>query len=60
MAGIGIQGTGSLPVDLASTVVNQGVQGLFLGCLWSRYRLMWPILAVHGAMNLAPTVLALW
>jgi membrane protease YdiL (CAAX protease family) len=56
---IGIQSTGSLPVDLASSAVNQGVQGLFLGYLWSRYRLMWPILAVHGAMNAAPIVIAL-
>ena len=56
---IGIQGTGSLPADLASAVVNQGVQGLFLGYLWSRYRLMWPVLAVHGAMNAAPIAIAL-
>lgn len=56
---IGIQSTGSLPVDLASTAVNQGVTGLFLGYLWSRYRVMWPILTVHGAMNAAPVLVAL-
>lgn len=56
---IGIQSTGSLSVDLASAAVNQGVQGLFLGYLWSRYRMMWPLLTVHGAMNVAPTMIAL-
>ncbi|GAA1285388.1 CPBP family intramembrane glutamic endopeptidase [Saccharothrix xinjiangensis] len=54
---VAIQGTGDLPVDLASAVVNQGVLGLFLGCLWSRYRLMWPLLVVHGAVNSAPILL---
>ncbi|MFF3442414.1 CPBP family intramembrane glutamic endopeptidase [Streptosporangium sp. NPDC002721] len=53
---IGIHGTGHLPTDLATVFVHQGVQGLFLGYLWSRYRLMWPILTVHGAIN-AGTVL---
>ncbi len=56
---VGIQGTGFLAADLASVVVGQGVQGLFLGYLWSRYRLMWPILTVHGAINAATIVIAL-
>lgn len=56
---IGIQGGGSLPIDLASIVASHGVQGMFLGYLWSRYRMMWPILTVHGAMNAAPIVIAL-
>ncbi|WP_252374994.1 MULTISPECIES: CPBP family intramembrane glutamic endopeptidase [unclassified Nonomuraea] len=56
---IGIQGTGDLPRDLASAFVNQGVQGLFLGYLWSRYRLMWPLLVVHGAVNAAPILLGM-
>ncbi|MER6950570.1 type II CAAX endopeptidase family protein [Nonomuraea sp. NPDC000554] len=56
---VGIQGTGHLPADLASVFVNQGVQGLFLGYLWSRYRLMWPILVVHAAMNAAPILLGM-
>ncbi|MCG5219709.1 type II CAAX endopeptidase family protein [Streptosporangium sp. KLBMP 9127] len=56
---VGIQGTGDLPADLSSAFVNQGVQGLFLGYLWSRYRLMWPILVVHGAMNAAPILLGM-
>ncbi|GAA1289714.1 CPBP family intramembrane glutamic endopeptidase [Saccharothrix xinjiangensis] len=53
---VGIQGTDRLAVDLASAFVNQGVQGLFLGYLWSRYRAMWPPLVVHGAMNAAPVL----
>ncbi|SHH01320.1 CAAX protease self-immunity [Streptoalloteichus hindustanus] len=56
---IGIQGTGPLGVDLASVVVNQGVQGLFLGYLWSRYREMWPLLTVHGATNALPLLISL-
>ncbi len=56
---VGIQGTGDLAVDLASAAVNQGMQGLFLGFLWSRYRMMWPILTVHGAANAAPLLLGL-
>jgi uncharacterized protein len=32
-------------------LVNHGVQGLFLGYLWSKYRMMWPLLVVHGAIN---------
>ncbi|MEV0702561.1 CPBP family intramembrane glutamic endopeptidase [Saccharopolyspora sp. NPDC050389] len=56
---IAIQGTGELPVDVASVVANQGVLGLFLGYLWSKYRLMWPILVVHGATNAAPILFGL-
>ena len=56
---VGIQGSGDLPVDLASTFVNQGVVGLFLGYLWSRYRVMWPVVAVHGAVNALPVLLPL-
>lgn len=56
---IGIHSTGRLDVDLASVVVNQGVLGLFLGYLWSKYRLMWPILLVHGAINAAPIAISL-
>jgi uncharacterized protein len=56
---VGIAGTGDLPTDLASVFVNQGVLGLFLGYLWSRYRAMWPLLVVHSAMNAAPTLIGL-
>ncbi len=33
--------------------------GLFLGYLWSRYRRMWPLLVVHGAVNAMPVLLGL-
>ncbi|QUH06395.1 CPBP family intramembrane metalloprotease [Saccharopolyspora erythraea] len=56
---VGIQGTGTLADDLASVFVNQGVQGLFLGYLYSKHRLMWPILTVHGLTNSAPILLGL-
>ena len=56
---VAIQGTGDLPVDIASAFVNQGVVGLFLGYLWSKYRTMWPIIGVHGAINAAPVLLPL-
>lgn len=55
---VGIHGTGAVHVDLAHVFVNQGVLGLFLGYLWSKYRTMWPILVVHGAVNAAPLLLA--
>ncbi|OOC54319.1 hypothetical protein NOSIN_11305 [Nocardiopsis sinuspersici] len=38
-------------------LVNQGMTGLFLGYLWSRYRVMWPVLTVHSLMNAAPIML---
>ncbi|WP_237771140.1 CPBP family intramembrane glutamic endopeptidase [Kribbella sp. ALI-6-A] len=56
---VAIQRTGDLPVDLASTFVNQGVLGLLLGYLWSKYRVMWPILVIHGAVNAARILLPL-
>ncbi len=54
---IAIQGTGDLGMDLANTIVNQGVTGLFLGLLWARGQAMWPLLATHGLMNANPVVL---
>lgn len=54
-----IQGQGRLDLDLASVVVNLGVVGLFLGYLWARYRTVWALLIVHGAMNSAPLFLAM-
>ncbi|TDD45772.1 CPBP family intramembrane metalloprotease [Kribbella antibiotica] len=56
---VALQGRGELGIDLASVLVNQGVQGLFLGYLWSRYRRMWPLITVHGAMNALPLFLSL-
>lgn len=54
---ISTQGSGDLLGDLASAVINQGVTGLFLGYLWSRYRLMWPLLVAHGAINALPVLI---
>lgn len=54
---IAIQGTGDLGMDLANTIVNQGVTGLFLGLLWAREQAMWPLLVTHGLMNANPVVL---
>ncbi|UQS26410.1 CPBP family intramembrane metalloprotease [Amycolatopsis thermalba] len=56
---VAIHGSGDLPADLASAFVNQGVLGLFLGFLWSEYRMMWPLLVVHGAVNAVPVLLPL-
>ncbi|WP_431880142.1 CPBP family intramembrane glutamic endopeptidase [Micromonospora marina] len=56
---VAIQGTGRPGVDLATVVVNHGVLGLFLGYLWSRYRRMWPLLVVHGALNAMPALIGL-
>lgn len=54
---IALQGTGALWIDVAASVMNQGVIGIFLGLLWQRFRLVWPLLAVHGAMNAVPLFL---
>lgn len=53
-----IQGTGRPMIDLATVVAFQGVLGLFLGFLWSRYRNPWALFLVHGALN-APLALLL-
>lgn len=37
---------------LASLVAFQGMFGLMLGYLWSRYRNIWVIIAIHGLSNL--------
>ena len=54
---IAILGTGDLGMDLANTIVNQGVTGLFLGLLWARGQALWPLLVTHGLMNANPVVL---
>ena len=53
---IAIQGGGDLLTDLANVIANQGITGLFLGLLWHRHRVLWPLLAVHGLMNVGPFV----
>ena len=54
-----IQGGQGIVVDLATVISNQGIQGLFLGYLWSRYRNLWALLLVHGAVNAAGILIAL-
>ncbi|WP_231707183.1 CPBP family intramembrane glutamic endopeptidase [Tsukamurella sputi] len=51
---VAIQGTGDLPLDAMNVLANQGVSGLFLGFLWLRYRVMWPLLVIHGVWNANP------
>lgn len=51
-----LQGTGRPAIDAATVVAFQGVLGLFLGFLWSRYRNPWALFLVHGAIN-APLAL---
>lgn len=53
-----IQGVGRLDLDLASVLVAHAATGVFLGLLWSRYRRMWPLLTVHGAVNALPLLVA--
>jgi uncharacterized protein len=53
-----IQGTGSFLLDVATTISNQGVLGLYLGYLWSAYRRAWAPLAVHAAVNAPLAMLA--
>jgi uncharacterized protein len=55
---VGIMG-GPLAESLAGSIVYQGALGVLLGYLWSRYRLMWPILTAHGALNAAPILLGM-
>jgi uncharacterized protein len=54
-----IQGGRGLDIDVATVFANQGVRGLFLGYLWSRYHNAWALLIVHGAINAASIVIAL-
>lgn len=51
---IAIQGSGELALDAMHVLANQGVSGLFLGFLWLRYRVMWPLLVIHGVWNANP------
>ncbi|TCK24623.1 CPBP family intramembrane glutamic endopeptidase [Pseudonocardia endophytica] len=54
-----IQGVGRLDLDLASVLVAHAATGVLLGLLWSRYRRMWPLLTVHGALNALPVLVSL-
>lgn len=46
-----IQPVGRLDLDVAAALASHAVTGIFLGMLWYRYRRMWPLLVVHGAIN---------
>jgi uncharacterized protein len=46
-------------VELAAILSFQGLFGVFLGYLWSRYRAVWPLITVHTAANAGPFVLML-
>lgn len=43
-----------LPLTLGAIIVFQGVFGLFLGYLWSRYRNVWVLIAAHSIINTLP------
>lgn len=54
---IAIQSTGQWSKDIAAVICNQGITGIFLGYLWSRYRNVWAIILVHGIINAPPYLL---
>ncbi|WP_176797853.1 CPBP family intramembrane glutamic endopeptidase [Actinopolyspora mzabensis] len=45
--------SGSVVTGLATVLVYQGLFGVFCGYLWSRYRNIWIVIAVHIVVNLA-------
>ncbi|MGJ7906454.1 CPBP family intramembrane glutamic endopeptidase [Actinopolyspora sp. H202] len=45
--------SGSVVTGLATVLVFQGLFGVFCGYLWSRYRNIWIVIAVHIVVNLA-------
>ncbi|KXO98069.1 CAAX amino terminal protease self- immunity (plasmid) [Tsukamurella tyrosinosolvens] len=51
---VAIQGSGAPLPDAMNVLANQGVSGLFLGFLWLRYRVMWPLLVIHGVWKANP------
>nr|WP_249361839.1 CPBP family intramembrane glutamic endopeptidase [Gordonia araii] len=51
---VAIQGTGEPIRDVANALAYQGVSGVFLGFLWVRFRMMWPLLVIHGIWNANP------
>ncbi|SDX97665.1 CPBP family intramembrane glutamic endopeptidase [Thermoactinomyces sp. DSM 45892] len=54
---IAIQGTGEWSTDIATVISNQGITGVFLGYLWSRYRNIWILILIHGIINAPPYLL---
>ncbi|MDQ0417336.1 membrane protease YdiL (CAAX protease family) [Croceifilum oryzae] len=54
---VAIQGTGEWSTDFATVISNQGITGVFLGYLWSRYRNIWILILIHGIINAPPYLL---
>ncbi|MGO4612936.1 lysostaphin resistance A-like protein [Nocardia sp. 2YAB30] len=54
---VALHGGAGFAGDLATVVVRLGVDGLFLGYLWSRYRNPWLLFVVHGLINAPITML---
>jgi membrane protease YdiL (CAAX protease family) len=52
-------GTGPLWVVVCTILAWNGGLGLFTGYLWSRYRNVWSLVLVHGAVNALPLILLL-
>lgn len=46
-----IMGGDSYDIALSTVIVNHGVQGLFLGFLWAKYRNIWILIIIHGLIN---------
>jgi membrane protease YdiL (CAAX protease family) len=46
-----------LPLTLGAITIFQGVFGLFVGYLWSRYRNVWILIAAHSIVNTFPLLL---
>lgn len=42
--------------NVAGVITFQGVFGLFMGVLWTRYRNIWIVIAVHAVTNSAPLI----
>jgi uncharacterized protein len=48
---------GSALAGLGAITIHQGVFGLFVGYLWSRYRNVWVLIAAHSIVNTFPLLL---
>ncbi|OYO24090.1 hypothetical protein CGZ93_04525 [Enemella dayhoffiae] len=53
------QGLWWWPDRVAAVVAQQGVVGLLLGYLWSRYRRLWPPILLHIGINGLPVLVFL-
>lgn len=53
-----IQGGESADISFSNVIVNQGVEGLFLGLLWAKYRNVWVLIIIHGLINFPMQIVA--